>query len=78
MQGGKFRLETNMFSGQINTLTVDLQQLKKLSNINDINRLLHETLAKERNIDVELEKLLAKRNVIEGSLANLQGATSEV
>lgn len=67
-----------MISAQINTSTVDLQQLKKLSNINDINRLLHETLAKERNIDLELEKVLAKRNVVERSLADLQGGTSEV
>jgi conserved oligomeric Golgi complex subunit 4 len=67
-----------MLAGQLSTSHVDLHQLRKLSNLNDINRLLHETLTKERNIDGELEKLLAKRSVIEGSLAALHSGTAEV
>ena len=49
----------------------------QLTNLNDINRLLQETLGGERAIDAELEGLLAKRGDIEGRLASLQTSTAE-
>lgn len=51
--------------------------MSQLTNLNDINRLLNETLGRERAVDVELEGMLAKRRVIEGSLATLQSSTAE-
>ena len=55
----------------------EAEAVAQLTNLNDINRLLNETLGRERAVDVELEGLLAKRRVIEGSLATLQSSTAE-
>ncbi len=49
-----------------------------LTNINDINRFLHETVAKERSIDAELEQLLTRRTEVEKSILALHTASSEV
>lgn len=49
-----------------------------LTNINDINRFLHETVAKERSIDAEMEQLLTRRTEVEKSILSLHSASSEV
>jgi len=49
----------------------------QLTSLNDINRLLHETLGRERAIDGELEDLLAKRGDVEGRLLDLRASTAE-
>lgn len=53
-------------------------KLQQLTNLNDINRLLHETIAKERAIEAELDKQLSKRNDLERNILLLNAATSEV
>ncbi len=55
-----------------------LAGLQELTNLNDISRLLHEMLAKERSVNAELEGLLSKRSTLEGSLVTLQSSTAEV
>ena len=52
--------------------------MAQLTSLNDINRLLHETLGRERAIDAELEGLLAKRGDVEGRLLDLRVSTAEV
>lgn len=54
------------------------QQALNLTNIADINRVLHETVAKERSIDAELEQLLTRRTEVEKSILALHSTTSEV
>ena len=56
----------------------DFAAVSSLTNLNEINRLLHETLAKERTIDLELDKLLNKRGDLEKQLVALQSSTAEV
>ena len=51
--------------------------MAQLTSLNDINRLLHETLGRERAIDAELEGLLAKRGDVEGRLLDLRASTAE-
>ena len=58
--------------------TTDLALIRKLTNVADINRLLHDTLAKERTVDQELEQLLGKRVEVEQGLLGLQASTAEV
>lgn len=58
--------------------TIDLALIRKLTNVADINRLLHDTLAKERTVDQELEQLLGKRVEVEQGLLGLQASTAEV
>lgn len=55
-----------------------LSSLGKLTSIQDINRLLNETAAKERAIDEELEQLLGQRNELERSVSSLNASTSQV
>ncbi len=57
---------------------VDIALIHRLTNLNDINRILHETIAKERNIDVELDQLLSKRAELERSFLLLNTPTAEV
>lgn len=52
--------------------------LHDLTNLNDITRLLHEMLAKERSVNAELEGLLQKRSTLEGSMVTLQSSTAEM
>jgi hypothetical protein len=49
-----------------------------LTNLNDINRLLHETIAWERSIESDLDKQLGKRTELERDILQLNAATSEV
>lgn len=51
--------------------------LRELTNLNDITRLLHEMLAKERGVNAELEGLIAKRGTLEGGLVTLRSSTAE-
>ena len=55
----------------------EVAAVAQLTNLNDINRLLQETLGRERALDQELEGLLSKRSDIEGQLATLQSSTIE-
>ncbi|GAX77377.1 hypothetical protein CEUSTIGMA_g4823.t1 [Chlamydomonas eustigma] len=57
--------------------TVDLGLIQKLTNLSDINRILNETLAKERALDVELDQLLSKRADLERSFLLLNAPTAE-
>jgi hypothetical protein len=59
-------------------LNIDMSVIKKLVNHSDINKLLHETLAKERAIDAELDKMLMKRGDLERNILSLNASTSEV
>jgi hypothetical protein len=57
---------------------LDLASVRALSNMNDVNRLLHEANTRERSIDAELEQLLSRRGQLEDSLLTLHAATAEV
>ncbi len=59
-------------------LAIDLESIKRLTNLADINRALHETHAHERSIEAELEELLSKRSSIEESFVSLHDSASEV
>lgn len=60
------------------TSIVDINLIHRLTNLADINRLLHETVAKEHSIDHELDRLLSKRTDLERSFLLLNTPTSEV
>eukprot|EP00878_Enallax_costatus_P016453 GHUV01017258.1.p1 GENE.GHUV01017258.1~~GHUV01017258.1.p1 ORF type:complete len:570 (+),score=170.72 GHUV01017258.1:179-1888(+) len=53
-------------------------KLQQLTNLDDINRLLHETIAKERAIEAELDKQLGKRSELERNILLLNATTSEM
>jgi hypothetical protein len=55
-----------------------LSTIHKLTNLNDINRLLHEVLQKERQVDGELDRLLSKRGELERNFLLLNAPTTEV
>ena len=59
-------------------LAIDLESIKRLTNLADINRALHETHAHERSIEAELEELLSKRSTIEETFVTLHDCASEV
>lgn len=52
--------------------------LSTLTNLTDINRLLHETIAWERSIEADLDKQLGRRTELERDILQLNAATSEV
>ena len=56
----------------------DLSVVKQLVNFNDINKLLHETVARERAIDADLDKQLGRRAELEKQILMLNATTSEV
>jgi len=56
----------------------ELANCRGLTNLNDINRLLHEVVARERAIDSELEQQLGRRGEIERSLQLTSSSTAEV
>jgi len=58
--------------------SADWNQLSSLTNLNDINRLLHETIAWERSIEADLDKQLGRRTELERDILQLNAATSEV
>lgn len=53
-------------------------QLNALTNLADINRLLHETVAFERSIEAELDRELGRRIDLERSILQLNATTTEV
>lgn len=57
---------------------LDFSSVKRLTNLNDINRALHETVALERSIEAELEQLLSKRADIEKGFITLHDSASDV
>lgn len=65
-------------SAAVANTNVDINLIHRLTNLNEINRLLHETIAKERTIDGELDKLLSKRAELERSFLLLNTPTAEV
>jgi hypothetical protein len=52
--------------------------LRELTNLNDITRVLHEMLARERGVNAELEGLITKRGTLEAGLVTLRSSTAEV
>ena len=52
--------------------------LRELTNLNDITRVLHEMLARERSVNAELEGLITKRGMLEAGLVTLRSSTAEV
>lgn len=58
--------------------SADWNQLSSLTNLNDINRLLHETIAWERSIEADLDKQLGRRTELERDILQLNAATSEL
>ncbi len=57
---------------------LDFSSVRRLTNLNDINRALHETVALERSIEAELEQLLSKRADIEKGFISLHDSASDV
>ncbi|MCL7032932.1 hypothetical protein MKW94_006473 [Papaver nudicaule] len=49
-----------------------LEQVRKLTDVGTMTRLLHECIAYQRNLDLELETLLSQRTDLEKKLNNLQ------
>ncbi|XP_010263126.1 PREDICTED: conserved oligomeric Golgi complex subunit 4 [Nelumbo nucifera] len=49
-----------------------LEQVRKLTDVGAMTRLLHECIAYQRGLDVELEKLLTQRTELDKQLLNLQ------
>jgi conserved oligomeric Golgi complex subunit 4 len=58
--------------------SLDSQHIQRLTNLNDINRLLNDTIAKERTIDSDLDRLLSHRTHIERGILVLGSSTQEV
>ena len=56
----------------------DISTVEKLTSLSDISRLLHETLAKERGLEAELDQLLNRRGELEKSLIDLHAGSREV
>jgi hypothetical protein len=57
---------------------LDFSAVRRLTNLNDINRALHETVARERSMEAELELLLSRRGEIERSFLDLHDSAAEV
>ncbi|KAG2447879.1 hypothetical protein HYH02_007335 [Chlamydomonas schloesseri] len=57
--------------------TVDLSVINRLTNISDVNKILHETVARERGIDSELDRQLSKRSDLERNFLLLNTPTAE-
>ena len=55
-----------------------MEVIHRLTVLTDINRVLHETIAKERSIDADLDRLLLKRMELERSFLSLNTPTAEV
>ncbi|WIA35384.1 hypothetical protein OEZ86_003832 [Tetradesmus obliquus] len=72
------RAASSALQGQQGDTTVSSKQLASITNLNDCSRLLHETIAKERAIEAELDKQLSKRNDLERNILLLNATTSEM
>lgn len=59
-------------------LIADISIVEKLTSLSDISRLLHETLAKERGLEAELDQLLNRRGELEQGLIELHASSREV
>lgn len=57
---------------------LDMQAVEQLNNPNDINKLLHESLATERTIDAGLDQLLGRRGQLQDELVSLTSFSGEV
>lgn len=62
----------------LGTAAPSVDAIAKLTNLTEINRLLHETIAKEHATDAELDRQLHKRSDLERSILVLNASTSEV
>ena len=56
---------------------MDLGVISRLTNLGEINKLLHEVIAREVALDGELDKLLGKRAELERSFLLLNTPTAE-
>ena len=56
----------------------DISSIEKLTSLNDISRLLHETVARERGLEAELDQLLSRRGELEQKLLSLHASSREV
>ena len=56
----------------------DVGSIEKLTSLNDISRLLHETVARERGLEAELDQLLSRRGELEQNLLSLHASSREV
>ena len=56
----------------------DISSIEKLTSLNDISRLLHETVARERGLEAELDQLLSRRGELEQNLLSLHASSREV
>ncbi|EFJ43661.1 component of oligomeric golgi complex 4 [Volvox carteri f. nagariensis] len=59
------------------TLAIDLNLIYKLTNVSDVTKLLHETVARERAIDQDLDRQLSKRSDLERNFLLLNTPTAE-
>jgi hypothetical protein len=60
------------------SLVADISAVEKLTSLSDISRLLHDTLAKERGLEAELDQLLNRRGELEKGLLDLHAGSREV
>jgi len=60
------------------SLIADISAVEKLTSLSDISRLLHDTLAKERGLEAELDQLLHRRGELEKGLLDLHAGSREV
>ncbi|GIL67932.1 hypothetical protein Vafri_21202, partial [Volvox africanus] len=59
------------------TSAIDLNLIYKLTNVSDATKLLHETVARERAIDQDLDRQLSKRSDLERNFLLLNTPTAE-
>ncbi|DBB16575.1 TPA: Golgi transport complex subunit 4 [Trebouxia sp. C0006] len=59
------------------SLIADISAVEKLTSLSDISRLLHDTLAKERGLEAELDQLLHRRGELEKGLLDLHAGSRE-
>ena len=60
------------------SLVADISVVENLTSLSDISRLLHITLAKERGLEAELDRLLHRRRELEKGLLDLHVGSREV
>ncbi len=60
------------------SLVADISAVENLTSLSDISRLLHDTLAKERGLEAELDQLLHRRGELEKGLLDLHAGSREV
>lgn len=65
-------------NARMGATAVDLSVINRLTNVSDVNKILHETVARERAIDSELDRQLSKRSDLERNFLLLNTPTAEV